>query len=84
MKIYVKNNNVGQAYKVLTRKLHREGVFNTIRDNRYFQTKSEKRRTSKNAAIARQRRDNAKIQARLEREDTYIPKNKRNIRPTKN
>jgi len=53
MKIYVKNNNVDKAMRVLKRKLLLEGDTNALKDKRFFVSKSEKKRLIKKAGRKR-------------------------------
>ena len=53
MKIYVKNNDVSKAYKLLNRKLHDEGVLKEVRDRRAFVSKGEAARKDAKAGAMR-------------------------------
>ena len=53
MKIYVRNNDINKAYRILNKKLHEEGFFKKLRDNQFHKTKGEKRREASRAGRAR-------------------------------
>lgn len=55
MQVTVRDNNVDQAYKVLKKKLQREGVFREMRLRAYYEKPSERRAREK-AESARRRR----------------------------
>jgi len=44
MKIFVRNNDVGKALRILKKKLHNEGVMKEVRDRRHFVSRGEKSR----------------------------------------
>ena len=56
MRIYVRNNDIGKAYRILNKKLHEEGFFKKLRDNQFHKTKGEKRRRAKAAGKRRWQR----------------------------
>ena len=60
MHIVVHNNNVEKAMRQLKKKLLRDGLFNEIRDRRYFKSNTEKGLKAEAAAAARHRRRQAK------------------------
>jgi len=62
MTVSVHNNNVEKAMRQLKKKLLRDGLFNEIRERRYFKSNTEKRLKAEAAANARHRR-------RLSKED---------------
>jgi len=53
MKIYVKNNNVIKAYKLLNRKLQEDGFYRDLQSRFYFKSKGQKKREAKAVAILR-------------------------------
>jgi len=53
MYIKVRNNDVGKAYKILSRKLNNEGIFKKLKEKRYHITKGEKKRLKHKEAVAR-------------------------------
>ena len=44
LQVVVKDGNVDYAIKSLRRKMQREGVFRTVKNKRYFETKSEEKK----------------------------------------
>lgn len=60
MTVTVHNNNVEKAMRQLKKKLLRDGLFNEIRERRYFKSNTEKRLKAEAAAAARHRRRQAK------------------------
>lgn len=65
VKVY--NNNINQAISSLKRKINEDGLKKEMRKREYHQTKSQKRRKDKAAAIRR----NQKQLAELKKEGTY-------------
>ena len=53
MRVFVRNNDVSKAYRILSKKLHQEGFFKEIRDKQFFKSKGEKKRNSLRAAKVR-------------------------------
>ena len=47
MKIFVRNNDVGKALRILKKKLLLEGIAKELRERRHFTGKAEKRRLAK-------------------------------------
>jgi small subunit ribosomal protein S21 len=47
LKIEVRNNNVEKALRVMKKKLKKEGIFDEMKERRYYQKPSEKRREAK-------------------------------------
>ena len=56
MQIFVRDNNVDQAMKVLKKKMQREGVFRELKRKRFYEKPSEKRAREKGEAIRRARK----------------------------
>ena len=48
--------NPSKAFKILKRLVNEEGIFNTLREQKYFTKKGEKRRLKKERAKARIRK----------------------------
>ena len=69
MYIKVKNKNPLKAYKLLMKKLRDDGFFKELRDSRYYRSKSEKLREKRKAAIARNKKDTAKRERILLKEE---------------
>lgn len=70
MKVVVKNNNATKAFKILSKKLKKEGFFQELRDRRYYTSKSEKRRLRKKQADSRKKKENIKRLQELEQQDS--------------
>jgi len=56
MYVKVRNNDVGKAYKILSRKLNNEGIFKKLKEKRHHITKGEKKRLKHKEAVARLRK----------------------------
>ncbi|HET7716021.1 MAG TPA: 30S ribosomal protein S21, partial [Bauldia sp.] len=50
MQIFVRDNNVDQAMKVLKKKMQREGIFRELKRQRYYEKPSEARAREKGEA----------------------------------
>jgi len=53
LKVFVKDNNVDQALRVLKKKLQREGTFRELKRRRAYEKPSERRVREKSEAIRR-------------------------------
>ena len=62
MQIFVRDNNVEQALRILKKKMQREGVFREMKRRRYYEKPSE-RTTREKAEAARRARKLARKQA---------------------
>ena len=47
MKIYVRNNDINGAIRILKKKLMKEGLFQELRERTHHTTRGEKRRRAK-------------------------------------
>jgi len=56
LQVFVRDNNVEQALRVLKKKMQREGVFREMRRCRFFEKPSERRVREKTEAIRRVRK----------------------------
>ena len=56
MQVFVRDNNVDQALRVLKKKLQREGVFREMKLRNYFEKPSEKKARQKAEAVRRARK----------------------------
>jgi len=65
LQVLVRDNDVGQALRVLKKKLQREGVFREMKRRRSYEKPSERRAREKSEAVRRQRKT---LRKRLERE----------------
>lgn len=69
MKIYVKNNDVVKAFKILTKKINDEGVLKTLKAKEHHFSKSQKLRAKKKIALARFRKEQKKKKQILDRQE---------------
>jgi small subunit ribosomal protein S21 len=65
MQVFVRDNNVDQALRVLKKKMQREGVFREMKIRRSYEKPSERRAREKAEAVRRHRK---MLRKRMERE----------------
>ena len=65
MQVYVRDNDVNAAIRVLKRKMQREGTFREMKRRRSYEKPSERRVRERAAAVRRYRKA---MRKRLERE----------------
>lgn len=65
MKVFVRDNDVGSALRVLKKKMQREGVFREMRRRRSYEKPSERIAREKKESIRRMRKT---LRKRMERE----------------
>ena len=56
MQVFVRENNVDQAMRILKRKMQREGIFRELRRRRAYEKPSERRVREEAEAISRSRK----------------------------
>jgi small subunit ribosomal protein S21 len=56
VQVFVRDNNVDQALKVLKKKMQREGVFREMKLRKHYEKPSERRAREKSEAIRRSRK----------------------------
>ena len=56
MQVFVRDNNVDQALRILKKKMQREGIFREIRRRKAYEKPSERRNREKSEAIRRARK----------------------------
>ena len=56
MRVFVRDNNVDQALRVLKKKMQREGVFREMKQRRSYEKPSERKTREKSEAIRRARK----------------------------
>lgn len=56
MQVFVRDNNVDQALRVLKKKMQREGVFREMKQRRSYEKPSERKNREKSEAIRRARK----------------------------
>ena len=65
MEIYVQDNDVDKALRVLKKRMQREGIFREMKLRRFYEKPSERRARERAEAVRRSRKRDRK---RLERE----------------
>lgn len=65
MQVFVKDNDIGRALRVLKKKMQREGVFREMRQHRAYEKPSERRVREKAEGVRRRRK---MMRKRMERE----------------
>ncbi len=65
MQVFVKDNNIDQALRVLKKKMQREGVYREMKRRRSYEKPSERRAREKGEAVRRHRK---LMRKRMERE----------------
>jgi small subunit ribosomal protein S21 len=66
LKVFVRENNVDQALRVLKKKLQREGLFRELKRRKAYEKPSERRAREKGEAIRRGRKAARKLTQREE------------------
>jgi len=56
LQVFVRDNNVDRALRILKKKMQREGVFREIRHKRFYEKPSEKATREKADAVRRSRK----------------------------
>lgn len=56
MQVFVRDNNVDQALRVLKKKMQREGIFREMRRRRFYEKPSEQSTREKGEAVRRARK----------------------------
>ena len=64
MRVFVRENNVDQALRVLKKKLQREGLFRELKRRRAYEKPSEKKARQKSEAVRRARKAARKLAQR--------------------
>jgi len=83
LKIYVKNNDVGRALRVLKKKLTEEGDIREMRERQHFVSKSEQNRIDAKAGRRRWLKKRVKIeQNRVRAEQAAFNKNRKKRQDT--
>lgn len=83
MKIYVKNNDVGRALRVLKKKMTEEGDLKEIRERQHFVSKSEQNRIDAKAGRKRWLKKRIKIEEnRVRAEQAAFNKNRKKRQDT--
>ncbi len=77
MIVFVRDNNVDQALRILKRKMQREGVLRDLKRRRFYEKPSERAAREKSSAVRRLR----KVARRQAIFDGAIPAPKKKPRP---
>ena len=79
MKIFVRNNDVDKALRVLKKKLHNEGVMKEVRDRRHFTPPGEEKRLAKKAGRKRWLKKRQQLEQQFVKEErNQLRKNRKN------
>ena len=82
MKIYVKNNDISRALRVLKKKLTEEGDLKELRERQHFISEGERRRIAMRAGKRRWIKKREKIEINRVREEQAMFKQNRKKRLT--
>jgi ribosomal protein S21 len=83
LKIYVKNNDIGRALRVLKKKMTEEGDLKEIRERQHFVSKSEQNRIDAKAGRKRWLKKRIKIELdRVRAEQAAFNKNRKKRQDT--
>lgn len=82
MKIYVKNNDVSRALRVLKKKLTEEGDLREMRERQHFVSAGEQRRMDEKAGRRRWLKKRVKIEQNMVRAEQNLIKQNRKKRQT--
>lgn len=77
MKIYVKNNDVNRALRIMKKKMLAEGIMKEVRDNQYFRSKGEERRLAEKAGRKRWEKKRTQLEQKFVREERNQIRNNR-------
>lgn len=78
MKIYVRNNDISKALRILKKKLHAEGDMKKLREKEHFTPPGEKKRLEEKAGRKRWLKKRAMIEIRTQKaEQQHLRKRKR-------
>ena len=77
MKIFVKNNDVGKALRIMKKKMLVEGLGKELRDRRFFRSRGEERRLAEKAGKKRWEKKRVKLEQQFVREERNAVRNNR-------
>lgn len=80
MKIYVKNNDISRALRVLKKKLHEEGDTKELRERKHFVPEGERKRLAERAGKRRWLKKRQRIELNRVREEQMMIKQNRKKR----
>lgn len=72
MRIEVMNNDAVKAYKVLMKKLNKEGLFKELKRCRFHQSKGLKRKEKQKEAQKYRKKEEARRKKQLENEEKWL------------
>ena len=78
MTIYVRNNDVDKAMRILKKKLHNEGMTKELREKRHFTSPGEKRRLAAKAGKKRWHKKREQIEQQMIRNELNAMRKNRN------
>lgn len=77
MKIFVKNNDVNRALRILKKKMLAEGILKEARENEFFRSKGEKNRLAAKAGRKRWQKKRMQLEQKFVREERNQLRNNR-------
>ena len=77
MKIFVKNNDVNRALRILKKKMLAEGIMKEARENEFFRSKGEKKRLAEKAGKKRWEKKRLQLEQKFIREERNQIRNSR-------
>lgn len=77
MKIFVKNNDVNRALRILKKKMLAEGIMKEARENEFFRSKGEKKRLAAKAGKKRWEKKRIQLEQKFIREERNQLRNNR-------
>lgn len=77
MKIFVKNNDIQKALRILKKKLYEEGETKELRERQHFVSDGERRRLEKKAGRKRWLKKRAMLERKAQRAEQQILQNNR-------
>lgn len=82
MKIYVRNNDISRALKVLKKKLYEEGDTRELRERTHFTPPGERKRLAERAGRKRWLKKRAQIEQRAVRAEQRPPRKSKYVKRT--
>ena len=79
MRIFVRDNNVDQALRVLKKKMQREGIFREMKQRRAYEKPSERKTREKSEAVRRAR----KLARKKAQREGLVPPDKKRLQDEK-
>jgi len=79
LRIFVRDNNVDQALRVLKKKMQREGIFREMKQRRSYEKPSERKTREKSEAVRRAR----KLARKKAQREGLVPPDKKRLQDEK-